>query len=282
VLRKDVEHTGFWLRALDKRNQQSSESVISAGGPIVSITTFGVRLQLVYLALESIASGHVLPSRLILWLDDEYAPENLPESIHRLMRRGLEVRSIGTSYGPHGKYYPFVKAEQYFDTPLVTADDDVLYFPWWLEGLLEAYEHDSSVVNCYRAHVFTFSNGKPAPYHSWKRCQSTEPRYENFGTGVSGCIYPAKFLAHLKAAGPAFVELCPQQDDIWLHVNALRAGYKIKQITKHSYDFPVLPGTQEKSLAKANVWSDQNDVSIARTYNEAELKMMRDGHGLPL
>ena len=246
------------------------------GGPVVSVTTHGRRVESVYLAIESIAAGTVLPSRLILWLDDEETRQNLPETVHRLQMRGLEVELGDPRYGPHEKYYPYLESQSHIQVPLVTADDDVVYSKWWLEGLVKAHEDDPSVINCYRAHVFAFVNGKPASYRSWRSCKTTEPRFENFGTGVSGCIYPIPFLQHLKAVGSAFVELCPRQDDIWLHVNALRTGYKVKQIASVSYNFPILPDTQAKSLSKMNVGSDRNDVMIARNYSEAELQMIKN------
>jgi hypothetical protein len=245
------------------------------------MTTHGQRVESVYLALESIAAGRMLPSRLILWLDDEATRQSLPESVHRLQRRGLEVAVGDPRYGPHEKYYPYLESQSLIGVPLVTADDDVLYPRWWLAELVEAYEHNSTVINCYRAHIFSFENGKPVPYRYWPSCKTTEASFENFGTGVSGCIYPVPFLNHLKSVGPEFVELCSRQDDIWLHVNALRAGYKVKQIARFSYNFPVLPNTQARSLSKVNVGSDWNDGAISRNYTEAELEMILRPPGLP-
>jgi hypothetical protein len=281
LLRQDVAHTRFWLRALKRQNQESTSPVTAPGGPVVSLTTHGGRVDSVYLALESIAAGTVLPSRLILWLDDEATRQSLPETIHRLQRRGLEVELGDPRYGPHEKYYPYLESQEHIQVPLVTADDDVVYADWWLEGLVKAYERNPSVINCYRVHVFAFVNGKPAPYRTWRSPTTTEPRFDHFGTGVSGCIYPIPFLEHLKTVGPQFVDLCPRQDDIWLHVNALRAGYKVKQIVTNKYNFPILPDTQAKSLSKMNVGNDQNDIMIARNYTEAELEMIRNEEKLP-
>ena len=61
-------------------------------GPVVSLTTYGARLRTVCLAIESIARGRVLPSRIILWIDDKSVIGNLPPAIRRLVQRGLEVR----------------------------------------------------------------------------------------------------------------------------------------------------------------------------------------------
>ncbi len=275
LLRKDVQLDGFWLRLLRKQNLKSALPVIASGGPVVSLTTFGDRLESVYLTLESIAAGKVLPSRLILWLDDKLSLSDLQEPLRRLQRRGLEIKFRPSAYGPHGKYFGYIESEQLIVTPLVTADDDVLYCSWWLEGLVEAYESDSSVIHCYRAHVFCFENGGPAPYHLWRRCRSTVASFSSLATGVSGCIYPPQLLMQLKSLGTKFIELCPRQDDIWLHVNELRSGYKVKQIADLSYDFPIVPGTQEASLSKMNVGLNQNDLAIRRNYTESELEMIR-------
>ncbi len=71
------------------------------------------------------------------------------------------------------------------------------------------------------------------------------------------------------------MELCPRQDDIWLHLNALRAGYKVGQIASVSYDFPTIPGSQDVGLTDENVALAQNDVMIARNYTEPDLELLR-------
>ena len=97
-------------------------SAVAGGnsGPVVSLTTYGKRVQAVYLAIESIARGSALPSRLILWIDDPALYANLPPTLLRLKRRGLEIRYC-KNFGPHKKYYPYVESQRAFNAPLVTA-----------------------------------------------------------------------------------------------------------------------------------------------------------------
>jgi hypothetical protein len=224
LLRQDIKLTRFHLTSLGHRNLLVKDPVVAPGGPVVSLTTHGHRLKTVYLTLESIGAGTLLPSRLILWVDSRADYLNLPSSLRRLEARGLEV-SLTENFGPHTKYYPYLLANQSFAEPLVTADDDVLYTRSWLASLYRAYRQNPALIHCHRAHRIRLIAGSLAPYAEWQRCRSTEPSHSSFATGVSGCIYPPEFLRRLRTAGAAFLDLCPRADDLWLHVNALRAGF---------------------------------------------------------
>lgn len=274
VLQWDLEKTKFRLNRLARRNRDQRKSALAAQGPVVSLTTYGRRIQTVYLTLESIASGSTLPSRLILWLDDESAFRDPPASLKRLQDRGLEIL-LSANYGPHTKYYPYLESTQRFEVPLVTADDDTIYPSSWLKGLMRSYAANPQVVSCYRAHEMKFSGSALAPYVSWGRCRSDRASFRHFGTGVSGCLYPPEFLNELKEAGRGFQKTCPKADDIWLHVNAIRAGYKIRQVLPWQMTYPVLPDTQDMGLAMSNVHSSQNDSQIQSTYTASDLNLLR-------
>jgi hypothetical protein len=161
-----------------------------------------------------------------------------------------------------------------FDAPLVLADDDALYPRSWLAGLVASLRANSKVVSCYRAHVLGLIHRKVSPYLSWHPCRSTEPNTRHFATGVSGCIYPPALLSKIKAAGDGFVETCPRADDIWLHVNTLRAGFSIKQIGTRPLVFPFVPGTQTDGLSVSNVRLLQNDLQISKSYSAADIDLL--------
>jgi len=238
------------------------------------MTSYGKRVETVYLALESIARGALLPRRLILWLDDEAAFRNRPDSLRRLEARGLEVK-LTASYGPHTKYYPYIESSESLNAPLVTADDDTLYPAGWLRGLAEGFAADPALVSCCRAHTVLLEGPGFAPYVTWQRCRSTVPSVLNFATGVSGVIYPPALQRQLKAAGTDFVGLCPKADDVWLHVQALRGGFKVHQLKSWEQSFPTLPGTQGTGLIQGNVHGSQNDVQIRRTYTAEDIALLQ-------
>jgi hypothetical protein len=262
---------------LSRLHLASQEPVVSREGPVVSLTTYGQRVETVHLTIESIARGRLLPSRLILWLDDEALFKNLPQSLIRLQRRGLEVCMAG-SYGPHTKYYPYLESCQDFNLPLVTADDDILYPGYWLEGLVRAYAERPDLINCYRARVIALQEKGFAPYEEWRMCHSSAPTVRHLATGVSGVIYSPEFLAVLKQAGAAFQSCCPKADDLWLHVQALRSGYQVRQFVRDFLDFPMIPGTQHMALQNYNRGGrgSGNDRQAAVTYNPQDLDILMD------
>jgi hypothetical protein len=255
-------------------NVEANAPVVSAAGPVVSLTSYGSRIKTVHLTIESIARGLELPSRLILWLDDRQALLNLPRPLRRLQRRGLEILPT-ENFGPHKKYFPYVRSED-LGVPLVTADDDVLYPNWWLAGLVAAYRANPSCVHCYRAHVAKvhLDGTRFDPYANWSPCTSMSPSHLNFSTGCSGVLFPPIVLAALKASGSQFVGRCDSADDIWLNLHALRTGCPVAQITDVPIRFLGLLRTQRAGLFKANLFGGGNDRALAATFENTDLRRL--------
>ena len=267
------------VRALQRANETSNEQLLSETGPVVSLTTHGPRIETVHLTIESLGRGRQKPSRLILWLDDAGRFRDLPEGLRRLQRRGMEVL-LTDNFGPHTKYYPYVASLAKHSVPLVTADDDVIYPRWWLQRLCAAHAAWPDEICCYRAHVVALSDkdGEPSilPYRSWPPCRSREPKRRHFATGVSGVIYPPRFLDFLHAQRNGFVHCCPKNDDIWLHAMALHAGLCVRQLGRLPRYFEGLPGTQDQGLVHSNSFGGGNDKQAAATYLAPAIRKMVD------
>lgn len=265
-----------WLIKCRLKNFFSSASIVSNTPVVVSLTSYVERTSKVFYTIESIGSGEVLPSRIILWLDNELQFNHLPAELKRLQSRGLEI-FLTKNYGPHTKYFPYVNGLSEHVWPLVTADDDIFYPHFWLKRLYESYVNTPSVVNCYRAHVVTLDKElqEVESFKNWRICSSTDASYFNQATGVSGVIYPPDLLNKIKAAGNAFLTCCPNADDIWLHVSALRNGYQVKQINSEAYHFLTLPFTQKNGLFNANIFLGLNDKQAKMTYNTFDIKILK-------
>ncbi len=261
---------------LKRRNQSSKSPVIAGEGEaVVSLTSYGQRVANVHLAIESIGRGTVLPSRLILWLGESERERQLPPELARLVERGLEILST-PDYGPHTKYYPYVASQESFQSPLVTADDDTLYPPWWLERLVAANRVYPNLVNCYRSRVVAIKGNQMDHYSNWRVSRNgSAASIRRIALGVSGAIYPPALLRALKDSGTAFIDKCLAADDLWLHVHAIRNGFKIRQIDSAPYIFPTLPGTQRDGLYRTNLGANRNDRLIQTTYGEADIDMLR-------
>lgn len=256
-----------------------SSTPVTGDGPIVSLTTHGPRVKRVYVTIETIARGIVRPSRLVLWLDDPNVASRPPRSIRRLQRRGLEVR-VSENFGPHTKYFPYLLSREEFGEALVTADDDMLYPIDWLSGLVAASESHPDDILCHRARRVQLQGGVIAPYLTWPLVGSTEASPLNFATGVSGVLYPPRFLAELKSLGDGFLERCPRADDVWLHWAAVCSGRSVRQIELEAKNFPTVPETQrEAALQDENVLSGGNDLQIAATYTPDAVRRLLTAEG---
>lgn len=239
----------------------------------VSVTTHGTRLARVHTCIQSIVAGKVRPRRLILWLNGHPDGTVLSAPLRRLQHRGLEIRYV-PNYGPHTKYFPYVEQFSGDQLPLVTADDDGIYAKHWLQGLLHAHQSAPEHIHCYWARRLVIEKGQIKPYLTWQTVATCEPSHQNFALGVSGVIYPPKFLMALHHAGEGFKDTCPKADDIWLHAMAVRAGYKVRQVG-HQHAYPQqIPFTQDIALFQTNFLANGNDAQINATYSRADIAAM--------
>jgi hypothetical protein len=276
ALKDRSRHLRRWplVSRLQRANRDSHESVVTEGGPVVSMTTHGARLHKVHLALESIAAGALKPSRLMLWLDDPPSLVDLPDPLRRLQARGLDVR-LSDNFGPHTKYYPYLLTLADGDgAPLVTADDDMLYAADWLQGLAQAHAAEPDWVHCWRAKEVALDGGKIAPFVRWGYCRSQRPSLRHHAQGVSGVIYPIAFQQALRRAGDAFRTCCPRADDVWLHAQAVREDRPVRQLRPEPRSFPCIPGTEAQGLTHENLTGAQNDPQIAATYCDADIEKL--------
>jgi len=262
-------------------NRCGRSPITEPGGPFVSLTTYGKRSEKVYYAIESIAGGDVRPSRLILWVDDEALLKSLPATIRRLQTRGLEVKPC-KNYGPHKKYYPYVESQEAFDIPLVTADDDIFYPRYWLKELVDANCKYPENLNCFWVHEVAVNENGIERYGEWTQCNTTRPSFRHLVHSGIGTIYPPGFLMTLKSAGSAFEACCPKGDDLWLHVQALRSGRKVRQIIPRLsyYSFQGVPGTHHNALCYDNVDNSGYDLQVKATYNELDIQVLRTDCGV--
>lgn len=263
-------------RMLDLRERRTRGSLLGSAPVVVSLTSYGSRIDTVHLTIESIARGSVRPARMILWLDSIDDLKALPPALERQRLRGLEIL-LGDNFGPHTKYYPYVESQTLHTVPLVTADDDIIYPPSWLAGIVAAHRaHSDSIVGYWMRRMRFGADGRPVTYTAWPNASDTRAHAANVPLGVSGVLYPPRMLAGLREQGRAFTAVAPATDDLWLHAIAVRTGVDVRQIADTPQHFLTVPGSQEVSLAAVNVSGSGNDRVVADLYTPADLALIRD------
>lgn len=276
-LRGSLRTIGSTPSAISLRvaNRTSQAPVVGEAPVVVSLTSYGQRLRVVHLAIESIAGGRVRPQRLILWTEEESIVTDPPAPLARLRHRGLEILPT-TDWGPHKKYYPYAASLEHHELPLVTADDDVCYGRRWLELLLAAHADHPANVIAHRAHRITLVDGRILPYAQWESPDRGETGPRIFATGISGVLYPPRVLDTLREAGTAFTECAPFADDVWLHANTLRSGTSARPVFDGATTYRSVPGTSLGGLRAKNVLAGGNDAQIQATYRAEDVQLMWD------
>ena len=239
---------------------------------VVNITSYGYRTKRVYLAIESIARGRVLPARIILWLDaEDWEAGRNRRSIRRLVARGLEVRQGVKEYRAHNKYFHFARSSD--AGFLVTADDDVFYPRNWLAALWRVFDEGGrrEVVAHWVRHPLVIDDDL-APSWNWNNARDTKPRVGPFTLGVSGVIFPPTLRRAVSELGTRFLESSALNDDVWISWNALRVATPVRQCEDKPLSALVIPFTQKYQLAHENIHNRQTELQLRATYGRADIK----------
>lgn len=199
---------------------------------IVSLTSYEDRFADLSKTIYSLLNQTLRPDRIILWLDERGDDlTTLPYEITRFIKNGLEIRFV-KDIGPYTKVvYAF---KEFYESIIVTADDDIYYPKNWLKYLYLSYVSNQDDIHCHRAHRVGLKYGKILPYENWgKQVEEESARYDNFLTGAGGVLYPPKCFSNEVLREDVFLEYAPSADDIWLWVMALVHGKKIRVVKNH-------------------------------------------------
>jgi len=236
----------------------------------VTLTTVPSRFDRIHITLASLLGQRLKPDRILLWVGDSDggAPE-LPRSLERLRRRGVDVR-VRPDVGPHTKLVYALR--EFPDSVNVTADDDRIYPRWWLGELYNAYLAAPDVVHCYRAHGMRFTDdGRLRKYTDWDFFAQGEvgPSMSLFPTGTGGVLYPPGCMHEEVLNLDAMRELCPKADDVWFKAMSALKGVPVRKVRSRFREFPATSGTQDDRL-----WAHN------RTGNDPQIAAVFDRYGL--
>lgn len=226
---------------------------------VVSLTSFGQRIDNVSATIESLFQQWVKADAVVLWLSaEEFAEHTLPESLVCMQQRGLQVRFV-EDLGPYTKY--FYAFSEFPDSLIITVDDDTLYPADMIDQLYRAYLGNPEYIHCHRAHLMALDKrGKLLPYDNWAsdrgwKDASGTPSPRVFPTGVGGVLYFPGSLHPDAFDKEKFLELCPRADDVWLKAMSLLQGTpcaRLPDVRDWSERFFTVGGTQTVALKREN------------------------------
>lgn len=175
---------------------------------IVSLTSFPARFEKLHLVIRSLLVQTMPPDAIILYLDDDV--EELPDSLRKLEKYGLQIEWRPGRIKPHKKYYYAIK--EHPDDIVVTVDDDVMYPAELIESLYKTHRRFPDCVVATRAHRILFNNHKTIrSYNNWHWADEhrNKPSLALMATGVGGVLYPPRCMNEELLNQKLFLKLSP-------------------------------------------------------------------------
>lgn len=271
----EVSGIRFYLRRIlmEDKILNSTETGISDNrycdnSIIVSLTTYGRRINDVCFTIESLMQQTMKANRIVLWLDDSFENKKLPNSLERQIDRGLEVRYT-KDIKSYKKLIPALK--EFPNDTIITVDDDVIYDFDFLEKFIKAHLEDSESIYAGRIHSMVLDgNGVLMPYMKWDWNRTSIP-HRHFMTGVGGVLYPPHSLYKDVTREDIFMSLSPTADDVWFTAMAKLKGTDIKKIITRNpqgEDYISNDAVQDMALCNINVGGDgHNDSQIQAVFS---------------
>lgn len=237
---------------------------------VVSLTSYGARLDSVHMTIRSIFNQTYKPDKIVLYLDGDVSESELPETLIMLKKYGLDIRTKSENLRSHKKYYYAV--QEFADSMIVTIDDDLIYPPDLLENLVKTHLQFPEAVIASRVHEIHVDDKKNVlPYRKWGwevDAVQDAPSFKYLATGCGGVLYPPKSLASAMIDKELIQKIALQADDLWLKVAEVMADTPVKMAGGHMWKRTYEePSAELNALSNSNVTEDKNDQILENILN---------------
>lgn len=267
----------------------------------VSLTSISSRIDQLDRVIASLLAQSLLPDRIMLVLSNEpflldkgVREDMLSPALRQLAANGALDIIFDANTGPYRKLLPALRRHAGEQRLIVTADDDIIYPPHWLSGLLETHRRHGCIV-AYRCRAIAVEAGRFLPYSRWRLIPGEGDAFGEvpphlhglftIGTGVRGILYDSRFFTDL----PLLDELralAPRQDDLAFKAATMCAGIRTVLVDDDQLRQPF---GSRRALGTVTAESDtlfhlnkkQNDGAWARLMTHLEARgLFRLGEAL--
>lgn len=223
---------------------------------IVSLTSIPSRFAALDLVVRSILSKRVVPQRVVLWINGEFA-DGIPDSVRALEGPKFEIRETEGN-APHRKLLPAMQA--FPGKAIVTCDDDMMMRRGWLRSLVNIHQQapDAIVSNIVRRIAFD-SRGRLLPYDKWPKLRQPDLQGgEYLPIGYGGVLYPPGCFHDDAQRADLYMQLAPRADDLWFKMMAALKGTPVRTGDRRVRRPREIVGADEVRLKTSNVNQDGN------------------------
>lgn len=237
-----------------------------AGQVLVSLTTYGARIQTVDLAIRSLMMQTMKPAAILLWLDKSLSEDMLPPYLLDLQQYGLRIYYDCEDILGHKKYW-YAMCE-YPNQSIITVDDDLVYPKDLVESLVRTGAKFPDSVIARRVHRIRFdANGSALPYSSWdyEYKPKESPRADLLATTGAGVLYKPFMYKHLVYKWDEIKRVAPTADDLWMKGAEIAAGLDVvwtPNMCPMPYEIPTV--RVHSTLSDTNCSHDGNDECFVR------------------
>ena len=231
---------------------------------VCSLTSFPARIDEVWVCIETIFRQTVKADEIVLWLATPQFPDRqIPESLQRCVEKGLTIRWVDEDLRSHKKYY--YALQEYKDADVVLLDDDLYYPDQLLENLEGMAKRHPGCICATRIHNMTYTNENLNLYGKW--VHNYNPRKEQasnnfFFTSGAGTLIPTGIMPQDTFNKEIFKKICFLADDVWLNMQARKAGIKVFTNNRYDKDEISIGHSQGVKLVNDNVADGGNDKQI--------------------
>jgi hypothetical protein len=237
---------------------------------VVSLTSFPARFDALHFALKSILNQSMKPDIVFLCLarDEIKDLSELPQSVLKLKKYGVQIFFAEDNLKPHNKYYYAMK--YYPNSLVITVDDDNMYDKNLVADLYHSFLKYPAVVSARRVHKIVKDEKNNAfPYNKWRYeyKKETTPSLDLLATGVGGVLYPPGLLPPETFDADKIRELCLNADDIWLKFMELKNNIPVVWVKGLRVHPLTIKQAQKITLQKNNYHDNLNDKYITGLQN---------------
>lgn len=229
---------------------------------IVSLTSYGERLETVWLTIQSIFDQSCKFAKVILWVAEQ-EKELINDKLRMLEKNGLTIRYCEDIRSYKKLVY---SVKYYHDFHIITIDDDVIYPANYFNKLIRLHKKYPECICCYRAHTICFEEKTMLPYHDWgfHSLGIKGPTLKILPVGIGGILYPADTFQFEDFDFHVINEIAPYTDDIYFKWIELCKEISVVKVYRNRKHVPYyIENTQEHSLKMLNIVSgNNNDIAI--------------------